>query len=80
MHETLLQTGDTLFTEIKEEMPEHILLLFGEIVHLVINLQVMQIGEEFHRIGHTFVDVVEIGQQDLAPTEKMVETFFIFFT
>ena len=71
--EALTQLALAVVGEVAEETAQHLPLLFSEegvVVHLV---QVCDVGQHVVGIGHLLVDVVEVSQQQLAPSEEVVE-------
>lgn len=76
--EFLLELAFGLFgLEIGEKLGEKLLLLVGKIGRVVEFVYVAKVGEDAARVGEVFVDVVEVGKQQLSPREELVERFVL---
>ena len=73
LQETFLEDGVLVGREIAEELGQQLLLFFIEVGDVVHRVDVAQVGKHLVGNGHVLVDVIEIGQQQLAPSIEMVE-------
>jgi arginyl-tRNA synthetase len=58
--------------EIAEEFTDNLTLLFGQIGVIVKLVDIAQVGKDFLRRSQMFVHIIEVSQQNLAPTIEMV--------
>ena len=73
IQEPLLQDGVLVVREIPEEPFDSLTLFVGEVTHVVVLVDIAQIGKHLVGIRHILVQVVEIGQQQLSPTVEMIQ-------
>ena len=71
--ETLFEFGLMLLGEMAEEMAQQFALLVGKIAQVVEFVDVAQVGKYAVGVGHVLVDVVEVADEQLAPTIELVE-------
>ena len=55
---------------------QHLSLLLGEEAVVIQLVQVAQVGEDAVGIGQLLVDVIEIADEQLSPTEELIEGLF----
>ena len=71
--EPLLEFAVVFVGEIAEEALYEFALLIGEIRHIIEFVDVTQVGEDAVGRTHVLVEVVEVGEQQLAPAIEVVE-------
>ena len=76
------QTEEALFEfavvvggKVAKEATNHIALFVREIRYIVELVDIAQIGKHLIGRGHVFIEVVEVGQEQLSPTIEVVERF-----
>ena len=71
--EPLFEYGVMVGREMAEEVSDDVLLLGRQVVGAVVLVEVAQVGKDLVGVGHALVDIVEVGEQHLAPAVEMVE-------
>ena len=59
--------------EIAEKAADHLTLFVGEIGNVVELVDVAQVSKDPIGIGQIFVNIVEVGKQQLTPAVELVE-------
>ena len=77
VQEALLELGITLGGEVTEEVLEGLLLLVGQIIQRLQLHQLVDIQEDSLGIGQMLVYIVEVRQDNLAPSPELIECIFL---
>ena len=71
--EALFEFAVVVVGEVAEEAADHLALLVGEVGYIVELVDVAQVGEDLVGRAHVLVEIVEVGEQQLAPAVEVVE-------
>ena len=70
-----LEFGVVIFIKVLEKRLENLFLLLRQVRNVIKLVYVSKIGKHFVGINHVLVNVIKVGEQQLAPSIELVKRF-----